>query len=157
MRSRESSHIARRFALAVGSVACLVVATVGTVDPDVPLTTMVRTLAVAVGLAVATIVTWGVARARGASLTRDAMIPWWALGASVAVLGAAAYSVPLAQHITFVTVTILRAGLAALGCRFFADALLGPLPEIPWWADEEEWIAVERTGTRRTAQSEAAD
>jgi len=35
--------------------------------------------------------------------------------------------------------------------------LLGPLPEIPWWADEEEWIAVERAAVRQTSQSEAAD
>ena len=162
MRTKQSSHVARRLALAVGSVACLAVATVGTVDPDVPLTTVMRSIAVVVGLVVATILAWGVARVRGASISRDAMIPWWALGASAAVLSAAAYTVPLTQHITFVTVSILRAGLAALGCRFAADAVLGPLPEVPWWADEEEWIAVEQRTLRRTeplrrAEVEAAD
>jgi hypothetical protein len=157
MRSNESSHVARRFALAVGAVACLIVATVGTVDPGVPLSTAVRSIAVAMGLVTATILAWGVARMRGVSLSRDAMIPWWTLGASAAVIAAAAYVVPLSEHITFATVSVLRAGLAALGCRFAADAVLGPLPEIPWWAEEEEWIAVERAAMRRNQHAEAAD
>src|SRR3954462_1919420 len=143
MQAKESSHVARRIALAIGAAACLVVATVGTVDPGVPVAAQTRTLATIIGLAVATVAAWGVARARDAAMTRDAMIPWWALGASVAVLGVAALTVPLTEHVMFVTVTILRSGLAALGCRFAADALLGPLPEAPWWADEDEWIAVE--------------
>jgi hypothetical protein len=156
MRVNESSHIGRRIALAFGAAACLVVATVGTVDPGVPVAAPVRTLAVLVGLAVATGIAWALARARGASMTRDAMIPWWALGASVSVLTAAAMVVPLTEHFMFVTVTVLRAGLAALGCRFAADALLGPLPEVPWWADEDEWIAVEQAALRGS-ESEAAD
>ena len=148
MQSNESSHGARRIALACGAAACLVVATVGTVDPGVPVAAQARLLATIIGLAVASAVALGVARARGATMTRDAMIPWWALGASVAVLSVAAMTVPLTEHFMFVTVTILRSGLAALGCRFATDAVLGPLPEVPWWADEEEWIAVERAALR---------
>jgi len=156
----ESSHVARRFALAIGAAACFLVATVGSVDQGVPLTATVRTLAVAVGLLLPTLIVWKVARTRGTSITRDAMIPWWAAGAALTVLAAAAFVVPLAQHGMFVTITVLRAGLAALGCRFATDAALGPLPEIPWWAEEEEWIEAEQAALRvqiRTVESEAAD
>ena len=157
---RESSQVGKRFALALGAAACFVVATVGSVDPAVPLSTLTRSVAVAVGLALATLIIRRVARARSLTITRDAMIPWWAAGASLTVLAVAAYYVPLSQHGMFVTVTLLRAGLAALGCRFATDAALGPLPEIPWWAEEEEWIEAEQAAARsyvRAVESEAAD
>jgi hypothetical protein len=127
----------RRLGPVLGGIACLTLAVVGTVDPDVTLPFRPRALALAGGLLAGTLVAWLMARRRRASLSRDALVPWWAIGAIVASLALMAANVPIFEHGTFATVTVLRGFLAALGLRFLVDAALGPLPEIPLWGEGE--------------------
>ena len=143
----------RRLGPALGGLACLVLATVGTVDPSVPLPFAQRALALAGGLAAGSLVAWLLARRRHASLSRDALFPWWAVGAMVAGLTLTATTVPIFEHFTFATVTLLRGFLAALGVRFLTDGVLGPLPEIPLWGEGElfEAAAADESESSRRA------
>ena len=143
----------RRIGPALGGLACLVLATVGTVDPSVPLPFARRALGLAAGLALGTLVAWLLARRRHASVSRDTLFPWLAVGAMIAGLTLTIVTVPIFEHMTFATVTLLRGFLAALGVRFLTDGILGPLPEIPLWGESElfEAAAAEDAESSRRA------